>query len=112
MGVLSGVRLRNQNRRCVHGRFSSQRNHAPQGAAAESLTPGLAVTLLLVRKVAWTAAVISGIDLLSQSLADHELSALPVARHLATTVPGSGVTALRLYRLATIAAEACCPIRR
>src|ERR1700741_2112589 len=38
MGALSGVRLWNQNRRCVHGRFPSQRNHPPQGVAVESLT--------------------------------------------------------------------------
>jgi putative membrane protein len=74
------------------------------------LRPGLAVTILLVRKVAWTAAGISGIDLLSQSLADPALSALPFAQHIAKTVPGSGVAALRLYRLASIAAEACCPV--
>src|ERR1700733_12267205 len=38
MCVLSGVRLWNHNRRCVHGRFPSQRNHPPQGVAAEALT--------------------------------------------------------------------------
>ena len=74
------------------------------------LRPGLAVTVLLVRKVAWTAAGISGIDLLSQGLADHALSGMPFIKHLATAVPGGGVAALRLYRLASIAAEACCPV--
>jgi putative membrane protein len=74
------------------------------------LRSGLAVTIVLVRKVAWTAAGISGIDLLSQSLADHALSALPFVKHIAKTAPGSGVAALRLYRLANIAAAACCPI--
>jgi putative membrane protein len=74
------------------------------------MRPGLAVTLLLVRKMAWTAAGISGIDLLSQGLADHALSTLPFARHIAKTVPGSSVAALRLYRLASIAAKACCPV--
>src|ERR1700749_2135024 len=44
MCVLSGVRLWNQNRRCVHGRFPSQRNHPPQGVAAEALTDVLAYT--------------------------------------------------------------------
>src|SRR5579863_6326563 len=38
MCVLSRVRPWNQNRRCVHGQFPSQRNHPPQGVAAESLT--------------------------------------------------------------------------
>jgi putative membrane protein len=76
------------------------------------LRPGLAVTLILVRKVAWTAAGVSGIELLSQGLADHALSALPFTRHIAASVPGSGVAALRLYRLANIAAVACCPVAR
>src|ERR1700761_3458687 len=40
MCALSGVRLWNQNRRCVHGRVPSQRSHPPQGVAAESLTVG------------------------------------------------------------------------
>jgi putative membrane protein len=74
------------------------------------LRPGLAVTLLLVRKVAWTAAGVSGIDLLSQSLADHALSALPFVKHIAKAVPGGGLAALRLYRLASLTAEACCPV--
>jgi putative membrane protein len=76
------------------------------------LRPGLTVTIVLVRKVAWTAAGISGIELLSQGLADHALSALPFARHIAASVPGGGVAALRLYRLAAMAAEACCPVPR
>ena len=74
------------------------------------LRPGLAVTLLLVRKVAWTAAGISGVDLLSQSLADHALHTVPFAGAIAKAVPGGSVAALRLYRLATSAATACCPI--
>jgi hypothetical protein len=52
------------------------------------------------------------VDLLSQGLADRALSAVPVTRHIAASVPGSGVAALRLYRLATMAAEACCPVPR
>jgi putative membrane protein len=74
------------------------------------LRPGLAVTLLLVRKVAWTAAGISGMDLLSQSLADQALHVLPFTKHIVEKVPGSGVAAFRLYRLASIAADACCPV--
>jgi hypothetical protein len=60
--------------------------------------------------VAWTAAGVSGIDLLSQSLADHALSALPFVKHIAKAVPGGGLAALRLYRLASLTAEACCPV--
>jgi putative membrane protein len=74
------------------------------------LRPGLAVTLVLVRKVAWTAAGISGVDRLSQSFADHAFHMLPFTRHIVEKVPGSSVAALRLYRLATIAAAACCPV--
>jgi putative membrane protein len=73
------------------------------------LRPGLAVTLHLIRKVAWTAAGVSGLDLLSQSLADHALSSMPFVKHLANGAPGSAA-ALRLYRLANITAEACCPV--
>ena len=75
------------------------------------LRPGWAVTLMLLRKVAWTAAGISGLDLLSQSLTDQVLSGLPFVKHIAQSVPGGGVAALRLYRLATIAATTCCPVR-
>jgi putative membrane protein len=74
------------------------------------LRPGPAVTVALVRKVAWTAAGTAGVDLLSQTVADQALSSLPVARHVLAAVPGSGVAALRLYRLAWIAAEACTPV--
>ncbi len=75
------------------------------------MRPGPAVTAALVRKVAWTAAGTAGIDLLSQTVADQALTSLPVARHLLAALPGSGVTALRLYRLASITAEACSPVR-
>lgn len=76
------------------------------------LRPGLAVTVLLVRKVAWTAAGISGIDLLSQSLADQALHVLPFTKHIVEKVPGSGAAAFRLYRLASVAADACCPVMK
>ena len=76
------------------------------------MRPGPAVTAALVRKVAWTAAGTAGIDLLSQTVADQALTSLPVARHLLAALPGSGVTALRLYRLASITAEACSPVKR
>lgn len=76
------------------------------------LRPGPAVTAALVRKVAWTAAGTAGVDLLSQTLADQALTSLPVARHVLAALPGSGVAALRLYRLAWITAEACSPVPR
>ncbi len=72
--------------------------------------PGLFATLALVRRVAWTAAGVSGLHLLSQSLADHTLRTLPLVRHLAGAVPGTSLAAMRLYRLADMTAEACAPV--
>ena len=63
-------------------------------AALYGLRPGMAVTLALV----------------SQGLADHVLTGLPVARHVAGAVPGTGAVAVRLYSLAGVTAEACCPV--
>lgn len=74
------------------------------------LRPGPTVTIALVRKVVWTAAGTAAIEVVSQNLADHLLNSMPGVKHLAATVPGSGAAALRLYRLASIAAEACCPV--
>lgn len=79
-------------------------------ASVYGLRPGPVVTMALMRKVAWTAAGTAGVDLLSQTLADQALSSLPVARHVIAAVPGGGVAALRLYRLATITARACSPV--
>jgi len=79
-------------------------------ATVYGLRPGPAVLASLVRKVAWTAAGTAGVDLLSQTLADQALSSLPVARHVVAALPGGGVAALRLYRLAAITAEACSPV--
>ena len=81
-------------------------------ARLHGLRPGPAVTAALLRKVAWTAAGTAGVDLLSQTLADQALSSLPVARHVLAAVPGGGVAALRLYRLATITGAACSPVPR
>jgi putative membrane protein len=74
------------------------------------LRPGMAMTIALFRRVAWTAAGTAGIELVSQGLADQVLGAMPIVKHLAASVPGSGVAAVRLYRLARITAEACCPV--
>ena len=81
-----------------------------QVAGLYGLRPGTMVSLVLVRKVAATAVGTAGIDLLSQSLADHALGTLPIARHLAGALPGTSVAALRLYRLAGITAAACSPV--
>lgn len=79
-------------------------------AALYGLRPGLAVTLALLRRVGWTAAGTAGISLVSQGLADHALASLPVLKHVAGALPGTGAVAVRLYRLAGVAAEACSPV--
>lgn len=79
-------------------------------AALYGLRPGLAVTLALLRRVGWTAAGTTGIDLVAQGLADHALTSMPVLKHVAGALPGTGVVAVRLYRLAGVAAEACSPV--
>lgn len=74
------------------------------------LRPGMLTTVALFRRVAWTAAGVSGLELLSRSLADHTLQKLPLVSHLAGAVPGTSAAAIRIYRLATITAEACSPL--
>jgi putative membrane protein len=81
-----------------------------QVAAIHGMRPGSAVTLALLRRLAWTAAGTSGIDLLGRSFADSALSHLPVLKQLAAALPGSGLAALRLWRLADVTAQACSPI--
>lgn len=81
-----------------------------QVARIYGLRPGPAVTVALLHRVAWTVAGVSGIELLSRSLADHTLERLPLIKHLAGAVPGTSLTAIRLYRLADVTAEACSPL--
>ncbi|MBL6458899.1 DUF697 domain-containing protein [Belnapia sp. T6] len=81
-------------------------------AAIHGMRPGAAVTLALLRRVAWTAAGASGMDLLGQTLADGALSHLPGLKQLAAALPGAGLSAFRLWRLAEVAALACSPIER
>ncbi|WP_043838683.1 DUF697 domain-containing protein [Muricoccus aerilatus] len=81
-----------------------------QVAAIHGMRPGAAVTLALLRRLAWTAAGTSGADLIGQSFADAALSHIPGLKHIAAALPGSGLTALRLGRLADVAARACSPI--
>ena len=83
-----------------------------QVAALYGLRPGFAVTLALVRRVAWTAAETTGLALVSQGLANHALSKLPVIKHVAGALPETGEVATRLYRLAGVAAKTCCPVSR
>ncbi|MBL6459579.1 DUF697 domain-containing protein [Belnapia sp. T6] len=81
-------------------------------AAIHGMRPGAAVTLALLRRVAWTAAGASGMELLCQTLADGALSHLPGLKQLGAALPGAGLTAFRLRRLAEVAALACSPNER
>ena len=38
------------------------------------------------------------------------LASLPVLKHVAGALPGTGAVAVRLYRLAGVTAEACSPV--
>ena len=81
-----------------------------QVARIYGLRPGLAVTVGLLRRVAWTVASVSGTELLSRAVADQVLERLPVIKHLAGAIPGTSVAEIRLYRLAGITAAACSPL--
>ncbi len=83
-----------------------------QVAGIYGIRPGALVTLALLRRIAWTAAGVSGFALLSQTLAEHTLQKVPLVRHLAGALPETSLAAVRLYRLASITAEACSPISR
>ena len=74
------------------------------------LRPGPVVTIALLRRVAWTVAAVSGVEMASRSLTELTLERVPLISHLAAVIPGAGVTALRLYRLARVTAEACSPL--
>jgi putative membrane protein len=81
-----------------------------QVAALYGLRPGTLMGLALARRVAWTAAGTAGVDMLAQTMLDQVISTAPGIRHLAGAIPGAGVAAVRLYRLATITAAACDPL--
>ena len=46
------------------------------------------------------------------AVADHVLTGLPVVKHVAAANSGTGAVGARLYRLAGVTAEACCPVSR
>ncbi|PZW51165.1 putative membrane protein [Humitalea rosea] len=78
-------------------------------AAIHGLRPGLSVTIGLLRRVAHTALGVAAVDVAAASAADYALGAMPGVKHIAAAVPGAGLTARRLYRLALAVAEACSP---
>ena len=81
-----------------------------QVATLYGLRPGPAVTLALLRRAAWTAATVIGMDLAARSVVEQFLNATPGIKHAAEALPGVGQTARRLYRLAAVTAEACSPL--
>ncbi|OJY73635.1 MAG: hypothetical protein BGP12_13690 [Rhodospirillales bacterium 70-18] len=81
-----------------------------QVAALYGLRPGTLASFALARRVVWTAAGTAGMDMLAQTMLDQVMTTVPGVRHLAAAIPGAGVAAVRLYRLAGITASACDPL--
>jgi putative membrane protein len=79
-------------------------------AVLYGLRPSTSITLGLLRRAAWTAFGVTGVDLAATSVAEHLFSNAPILKHIASAVPGAGVTARRQYRLAQAVAEACSPM--
>jgi len=79
-------------------------------AALYGLAPGLAATRRLVARTVSIAATTAGADLIAQTAAEGLVGATPVLKEIAGTVPGAGVAAFRLYRLALATAAACSPL--
>jgi putative membrane protein len=79
-------------------------------AALHGLRPGLAATRRLLARTVSIAATTAGADLIAQTAAEGLVGATPVVKDLAAAVPGAGVAAFRLYRLAVATAAACSPI--
>jgi hypothetical protein len=81
-----------------------------QVAAIYGIRPGSLVMLALLRRIAWTAAGVSGFALVSQTLAAHTLHKLPWLKDFAAAFPESGLAAMRLNQLARMTAKACSPL--
>jgi uncharacterized membrane protein YcjF (UPF0283 family) len=81
-----------------------------QIARIYGIRPGLVVMLTLFRRVAWAAAGVSGLDMLSQSFVDQIVHKTPMLRHVVAAIPGASLAALRMHRLAALTSEACSPL--
>jgi putative membrane protein len=79
-------------------------------AALHGLRPGVAATRRLLARTISIAATTAGADLIAQAAAEGLVGATPVLKEIAGTVPGAGVAAFRLYRLALATAAACSPL--
>lgn len=80
-------------------------------ATLYAVRPGMAVTIVLMRRVAMSSAATTAVSVVALDTVNHVLSNLPILKHIVAAVPGAGTAAFRIYRLAGITAEACCPIR-
>jgi putative membrane protein len=79
-------------------------------AALHGLKPGHAAMRRLLARTVSIAATTAGADLIAQTAAEGLVGATPGLREIAGAVPGAGVTAFRLYRLARATAAACSPL--
>ncbi len=80
-----------------------------QVAALYGLRPGFSVTVSMARHVAWTAAGTAGMAALAENLVSAASEA-PILKHVAGAMGGSAVEAVRIIRLARVAARSCCPL--
>lgn len=80
-----------------------------QIAQLHGLRPGPAVSLALLGRVGRAAVETAAVDVVSQAAADHVLGNVPLVKHL-SAIPAVSTAALRLYRLANVAARACSPL--
>ena len=81
-----------------------------QVAALYGMRPGFAVTISLLRHVAWTTVGTIGVTELSETMVSWATTDMPVVKHIAGALGGSVVDAVRIIRLSRAAARACCPV--
>ena len=79
-------------------------------AVLYGLRPSTSVTVGLLRRAAWTAVGVAGVDMAATSVVENLFQNAPILKHVASAVPGAGMTARRQYRLAQAVAEACSPL--
>ncbi len=80
-----------------------------QVAVIYGLRPGPIVTLTLLRLIGRMAMETTATDIAAQALSEQMVD-VPYLKLLIKALPGSGVAAMRLYRLAVAAAHACSPV--
>lgn len=80
-----------------------------QVAALHGLRPGLFATLGLLRRTAFSAGAVAGMEVAANTAA-HALLSSPLLQHLAGEMAGAGVAARRMMVLARAATMACSPL--